>query len=64
VAQAAYEILKVKRVEVKPLRRGTGGRSALRPRYSVLDCSKLYGAGIQVRSWKAGLRAFLASAAG
>jgi dTDP-4-dehydrorhamnose reductase len=64
VAQAAYEILKVKRVEVKSLRRGTGGHSALRPRYSVLDCSKLYGAGIQVRPWKAGLKAFLTSVAG
>lgn len=64
VAQATYEILKVKRVEVKALRRGTGGRSALRPRYSVLDCSKLYGAGVQVRPWKAGLRAFLTSVTG
>ena len=61
VAQAAYEILKVKRCEVKALRRGTGGRAALRPRYSVLDCSKLMGAGIQLRPWKAGLRAYLSS---
>ena len=61
VAQAAYEMLKVEGVDVKPLRRGQGGHTALRPRYSVLDCSKLYGAGIQVRPWKAGLRAYLAS---
>jgi dTDP-4-dehydrorhamnose reductase len=61
VAHAAYEILKVKKVEIKALRRGTGGRAALRPRYSVLDCSKLFGAGIQLRPWKAGLRAYLAS---
>ncbi|HXX92067.1 MAG TPA: NAD(P)-dependent oxidoreductase, partial [Planctomycetota bacterium] len=38
VAQATYDILKVTKVDVKPLRRGSGGRAALRPRYSVLDC--------------------------
>ena len=61
VARTAYEILKVKRVEVKPMRRGSGGRSALRPRFSVLDCSKLFGAGIHMRPWEESLRAFLAT---
>jgi dTDP-4-dehydrorhamnose reductase len=63
VALAAYEILRAKRVQVKPHRRGSGGRAALRPRFSVLDCSKLFSAGIQLRPWKAGLRAYLTSIA-
>jgi dTDP-4-dehydrorhamnose reductase len=60
VAQAAYEILRVKDVDVKPLRKGAG-RAALRPRYSVLDCSKLAAEGIRLRPWKEALRAFLTS---
>lgn len=63
VAQETYAILRVKRVEVKALRRGGGGRNALRPRYSVLDGSKLFAAGIRMRPWQEGLRAFLSTAA-
>jgi len=48
-------------VEVKALRRGTGGRNALRPRYSVLDGSKLFAAGVRMRPWQEGLRAFLST---
>jgi dTDP-4-dehydrorhamnose reductase len=59
VARATYEILKVRSVEVKPLRRGAGQRAALRPRYSVLDGSKLRAAGVRMRNWKDALREFL-----
>jgi dTDP-4-dehydrorhamnose reductase len=55
----AFELLRVVGCEMKAVRRGAGGRSALRPRYSVLDCSKLRAAGIHLRSWKEALRAFL-----
>ena len=41
---------------VKPLRRGSGARSALRPRYSVLDCTKLANAGMKMRPWIEALR--------
>ncbi len=61
LAREVYAILKVKRVEVKALRRGIGGRSALRPRYSALDGSKLFGAGVLMRPWQEGLRAFLST---
>jgi dTDP-4-dehydrorhamnose reductase len=50
-------------VQIAPIRRGTGGHLALRPRYSVLDCSKLASEGIQMRSWKESLRSFLPSLA-
>jgi dTDP-4-dehydrorhamnose reductase len=63
VARAAYDMLKVKKVDVKPLRKGAGGRGALRPRYSVLDCSKLLNAGIRMRPWKDALRGYLATVA-
>ena len=53
-------MLREKRVDVKALRKGAG-RTALRPRYSVFDCSKLFAAGIQMRSWKEGLRAYLST---
>jgi len=44
---------------VKALRRGSGARSALRPRYSVLDCSKLGNAGLKMRPWIEALRSHL-----
>jgi dTDP-4-dehydrorhamnose reductase len=59
VGQAAFEMLGEVECEVKPVRRGAGGRSALRPRYSVLECSKLAEAGIRMRPWKEALRSFL-----
>ncbi|HYE99802.1 MAG TPA: NAD(P)-dependent oxidoreductase [Planctomycetota bacterium] len=34
------------------LRRGSGGRTALRPRYAMLDVSKLGAEGIRLRSWR------------
>lgn len=59
-AKAAYEILGLDPAAVRPLRRGAGARSALRPRYSVLDCSKLAAAGIRMRPWIEALRDHLA----
>ena len=41
--------------DIHLLRRGSGGRTALRPRYSMLDVSKLGREGIQLRSWRAAL---------
>lgn len=58
-ARAVYEVLGLDSSVVKPLRRGAGARSALRPRYSVLDCSKLHAAGIRMRPWIESLRACL-----
>jgi dTDP-4-dehydrorhamnose reductase len=58
-AKVVYEILGLDPGVVKPLRRGSGARSALRPRYSVLDCSKLHAAGIRMRPWIEALRACL-----
>jgi dTDP-4-dehydrorhamnose reductase len=62
-AQAVYETLGLDPSVVKPLRRGAGARAALRPRYSVLDCSKLQAAGVPMRPWIDGLREHLASVA-
>lgn len=59
VALAAFEILGVKGTEVKSVRRTGGGRAALRPRYSALDCTKLQQAGLKMRPWKDALRDFL-----
>jgi dTDP-4-dehydrorhamnose reductase len=63
----AMEMLRVlgdKTCQVAPIRRGTGGRLALRPRYSVLDGSKLATEGIKMRPWKEALHAFLPSFVG
>ena len=62
-AKAVYETLGLNSGVVKPLRRGAGARSALRPRYSVLDCSKLASAGVRMRPWVEALRDHLASLA-
>jgi len=62
-AKVVYETLGLDPSVVKPLRRGAGARSALRPRYSVLDCAKLNGAGIRMRPWVEALREHLASLA-
>jgi len=59
VTCTVFEVLNVRSVEVKPLRRGAGHRAALRPRYSVLDGAKLRAAGIKMRPWKDALRGFL-----
>ncbi len=59
VALETYRILGEEKVKVKPLRRGSGNRTALRPRYSVLDGSKLKAAGIGMRPWRDALREFL-----
>lgn len=60
-AKVAYETLGLDPGVVRPLRRGAGARSALRPRYSVLDCSKLAAAGIRMRPWVESLRDHLAT---
>lgn len=49
--------------DVHLLRRGAGGRTALRPRYSMLDVSKLGREGIQLRSWRQALAAAIAQRA-
>ncbi len=48
-----------KNLQVAPIRRGGGGHLALRPRYSVLDCSKLAREGIKMRLWREAVRSFL-----
>jgi dTDP-4-dehydrorhamnose reductase len=58
-AKVVYEMLGRDPAVIKPLRRGTGARSALRPRYSVLDTTKLSNAGIRMRPWIEALRSFL-----
>jgi len=61
-AQKAYEILGVKSVEVRPIRRGgSERRAALRPRNSALDCKKIEALGIRMRPWQAALREHLAA---
>ena len=61
VLKLTYDVLKEKKVKVKPARRAAGGRTALRPRYSALDCGKLEGvAGIRLRPWKDALREYVA----
>jgi dTDP-4-dehydrorhamnose reductase len=55
-AKVVYELLGRDPAVVKPLRRGSGARSALRPRYSVLDCTKLANAGLKMRPWIEALR--------
>jgi dTDP-4-dehydrorhamnose reductase len=61
-AQKTCEILGVKTMDVRPLRRGGSERRvALRPRYSALDCKKVESLGIRMRPWAAALREHLAS---
>ncbi|HVE16239.1 MAG TPA: NAD(P)-dependent oxidoreductase, partial [Chthoniobacterales bacterium] len=60
-AKAVFETMGRNSGVVKPLRRGAGARSALRPRYSVLDCSKLASAGVRMRPWIEALREHLAT---
>ncbi|MBI3857883.1 MAG: dTDP-4-dehydrorhamnose reductase [Planctomycetes bacterium] len=62
-AKAVFETLGLPGDVVKPLRRGAGARSALRPRYSVLDCSKLQAAGVRMRPWIEALRDHLSTLA-
>lgn len=62
-AKVVFETLGLDTEVVKPLRRGAGARSALRPRYSVLDCSKLNAAGIRMRPWVDALRDHLSTLA-
>jgi len=58
-AKVVFETLSLNPSVVKPLRRGAGARSALRPRYSVLDCTKLANTGIRMRPWIEALREHL-----
>lgn len=56
-ARKVYELLGASSIEIRPVRRGgSGGPSALRPRYSVLDAGKIGKLGIRMRPWMAGLR--------
>jgi dTDP-4-dehydrorhamnose reductase len=56
-ARELWRLLGLDPQAVRPLRRSSLPSSALRPRYSVLDGSKLAHAGVFVRSWKDALRA-------
>jgi dTDP-4-dehydrorhamnose reductase len=60
-AKVVFETLGLDPGVVKPLRRGAGARSALRPRYSMLDCSKLNAAGLRMRPWIEALREHLST---
>jgi dTDP-4-dehydrorhamnose reductase len=61
-AQKTYEILGVRTMDVRPLRRGGSERRvALRPRFSALDCKKVEALGIRMRPWGMALREHLAS---
>jgi dTDP-4-dehydrorhamnose reductase len=62
-AKVVFETLGLDPGVVKPLRRGAGARSALRPRYSMLDCSKLNAAGVRMRPWIEALREHLSTLA-
>lgn len=53
----AVKLLGGKPSDVLPFRRAGGSNSALRPRFSVLDCSRLLGRGIRMRSWREALKA-------
>ena len=59
-AREAWALLGGSADDVRPLRRSSMATSALRPRYSVLDCAKLAGQGIRPRAWKDALRAAVA----
>jgi dTDP-4-dehydrorhamnose reductase len=61
--KVVYEMLGRDPGVIKPLRRATGARAALRPRYSVLDCTKLANAGIRMRPWIEALREHLGALA-
>ncbi len=64
-AQKAYEVLGVRSVDVRPIRRGGNERrAALRPRYSALDCKKAESLGIRMRPWAAALREYLTGPGG
>jgi dTDP-4-dehydrorhamnose reductase len=62
-AKVVFETLGLDPGVVKPLRRGAGARSALRPRFSVLDCAKLQAAGLRMRPWIEALREHLSTLA-
>ena len=60
-AREAWALLGGKESEVKPQRRSAVPVTALRPRFSVLDCSKLITLGVKMRSWRDALKELLAS---
>jgi dTDP-4-dehydrorhamnose reductase len=58
-AKEVFSQLKMK-IEVKPITSATLNRKAVRPLYSVYDCSKLQkDTGIIMRSWQAALKEYL-----
>lgn len=63
-ACVAFQILGERSVSLRPRRQGFGARAALRPRYTVLDGTKLSAAGIRLRPWREALKAFLGVQAG
>lgn len=62
-ATVAFQILGERSVALRPRRQGFGARAALRPRYTVLDGTKLSSAGIRLRSWRDAVKAFLGARA-
>ncbi len=46
-------------IEVRPIRHSIGGRQAMRPSMSVLDCAKLEATGHKMRAWRDGMSSFL-----
>lgn len=60
-AMEAWRLLGGDPAQVVPLRRSAVSSTALRPRYSVLDVSKLAGLGIRMRGWKDALKAAVAA---
>jgi dTDP-4-dehydrorhamnose reductase len=53
------QLLGKRDIEVRPIRHSIGGRQAMRPSFSVLDCTKLEGAGHRMRPWQEGMAVFL-----
>ena len=58
-ACVAFQMLGERSVSLRPRRQGFGARAALRPRYTVLDGTKLARAGIRLRPWREALKSFL-----
>lgn len=60
-AKEVWTLLGGSAEEVRAVRRSAVASSALRPRYSVLDCGKLAGLGPRLRSWKDAVREAVAA---
>ena len=52
VMKRLKQLLGLDKADLRPITRTTGGRHAIRPRFSVLDCTKMMEAGAILRSWE------------